>query len=381
MKLKFVFIDAAAFSYHPGTPEEESLGGSQSAGIYLMRELVRRGHQVALANAAEKSSPSYGISHHATGDIYGLIQISDIVVLINNLHPTNLRVIRESFPDKIILLWMHHATNQEAAQFLSEPAVIADYSGMVFVSEWQRLQYIQDYPTTITRPLHVRRNAIAPSFEDLFKADEAILPQKSWPPALFYASTPFRGLDRLLGVYHQIAPEFPGLQLQVFSSLQIYREPNDPYQQLYYWVVEQPGGQYFGSVTQPALAQYLKAAMCLAYPNTFPETSCIAVMEAMAAGCLIMTSDLGALPETCAGLAKLEPYIADAETHVRQFSESCAAWLREIYAKNVSGELEAELRARVDYANAHYRWAMRAEEWEQMAQQYLHGEIQAGLCA
>jgi UDP-glucose:(glucosyl)LPS alpha-1,2-glucosyltransferase len=36
------------------------------------------------------------------------------------------------------------------------------------------------------------------------------------------------------------------------------------------------------------------------YPSIYMETSCMAIQEAMMAGCLAITSNLGALPETCA---------------------------------------------------------------------------------
>ena len=379
MALKLLFIDVVGFSYHPGTPEEESLGGSQSAGIYLMRELVKRGHEIILANAAIEVKSAFGILHYNSNNLHGLIQWSDAVIFLNSVHPNNLHEMRQAFPNKNFILWMHHATDQEAALYLNDPQMIADYNAMVFVSQWQRQQYIQAYPAIIAKPLYVKRNAIAPYFENLFTPEEKILTHKVWPPVFIYASTPFRGLDRLLAVYHKLAPEFPDIQLQVFSSMQIYRT-QDSYMQLYQWVLEQPGGQYFGSVTQPLLMQYMKQAMCLAYPNIFPETSCIAIMEAMATGCMIMTSNLGALPETCAGLAELLPVQADPVPHIAEFTDACRAWLKNIYELHASGALEPLLRQRVEYANTHYRWAIRAAEWETMLIELLQGKAQAGPC-
>lgn len=370
MSLKLAFIDVVAFSYHPGTPEEEPLGGSQSAAIYLMRELAKRGHQIALANSAPEARHGHGILHFAS-NYHEAMFWADVVIFINGFQPDNLMEVRQKMPDKKFLLWMHHATNQDAARMLASFEIANAYDGMVFVSQWQLTEYQKAFQSLANKKLYVMRNAMAPAFENLFQPGEAIMPQKTWPPVLFYASTPFRGLDRLIAVYNRIAPQFPGLQLQVFSSMQVYKEAQDPYQEMYFWVSEQPGGQYIGSVTQPILAQYLKQAMCLVYPNTFEETSCIAVMEAMAAGSMIMTSDLGALPETCAGLARLETVMMPPEKHISEFALGCLEWLEQIYALQKNGELENELRKRVDYANAHYRWPIRAAEWETMLQDFV----------
>src|SRR5262249_49097378 len=95
--------------------------------------------------------------------------------------------------------------------------------------------------------------------------------------------------------------------LEVFSSMKVYQqdEPGDEFAPLYHQCRRTPGVRYVGSVAQPRLAEELKAASILAYPNTFAETSCIAVMEAMAAGLLVVTTDLGALPETPAGFGAM----------------------------------------------------------------------------
>ena len=51
--------------------------------------------------------------------------------------------------------------------------------------------------------------------------------------------------------------------------------------------------------------------MILFYPNTYPETCCTSILEAMAHRCNVITSDLGALPETSNGFASLYNPIID----------------------------------------------------------------------
>ena len=45
----------------------------------------------------------------------------------------------------------------------------------------------------------------------------------------------------------------------------------------------------------------MKTSKILFYPNTYPETCCTSILEAMACRCNVITSDLGAIRETSNG--------------------------------------------------------------------------------
>jgi glycosyltransferase involved in cell wall biosynthesis len=99
------------------------------------------------------------------------------------------------------------------------------------------------------------------------------------------------------------------MRLKVFSSLKVYQvtEERDEWEPLYRRCAETAGVEYVGSLTQPELPRELRSVNILAYPNTFAETSCISVMEALASACFVVTSNWGYLPETTAGFAPLIP--------------------------------------------------------------------------
>ena len=129
-------------------------------------------------------------------------------------------------------------------------------------------------------------------------------PSRTDPLLLAYTSTPFRGLDLLAGMFPLIPRP---CRLRVFSDMGTYLTgPSDSqFQALYDQCRNTPGIEHVGTLAQPELAEALRAVSILAYPCTFPETGCIAALEAMAAGCAVVASDLGALAETTAGHALL----------------------------------------------------------------------------
>jgi tetratricopeptide (TPR) repeat protein len=141
-------------------------------------------------------------------------------------------------------------------------------------------------------------------------------------------------------------------------------EDESEYGSLYRRCQETEAVEYIGSLAQPDLAHELQSAMVLTYPNTFVETSCIAVMEAMASGCSIVTSDLGALPETTAGFACLIPIEEDWEVYTNRFVEETVQLLRKCIATDTT-DAETHLRQQVKYVNQEYTWSVRAQQWVQ----------------
>jgi len=125
-------------------------------------------------------------------------------------------------------------------------------------------------------------------------------------------------------------------------------------------------------VPQPVLAKELVGASILAYPNTFAETSCIAVMEALAAGLLVVTSELGGLPETCAGWARLIPPIKPGRTG-EQFAIDYARALDQAI-RDWKSDSDGMMKKRFEQADAiskSYTWDVRAAEWIELAGPWL----------
>jgi glycosyltransferase involved in cell wall biosynthesis len=356
--MKFVFLDNIDIDYTVDTPYRLPLGGSQSALCYLAEALAAAGHDVFVVNHTTTPGLVRGVNMYSFADdfVAAFAPAPDVAIVLNRsgwggqIKPVLDRRTR-------LVLWMQHADDQPGAQELLDPAERAHYDGFAFVSEWQRRRFVDAFGIdgTLTGVL---RNAIGPRCAGLFGPSEPIAAAKTWPAALAYTSTPFRGLDVLLNVFPSIRARRQGVRLKVFSSMRVYHDPSgaDPFQALYAKARATEGVEYVGSVPQPELARELRQAAILAYPSTFAETSCIAVMEAMAAGCRVVTTDLGALDETTDGLGILVPTGPDMPV---AFADACVAAID----RAAGPESEAELRAQVDHINRTAVWSVRAGEW------------------
>jgi len=368
--MKFCFYNQT-FDFNIETPFLQPLGGTESAICYLAIELSRAGHQVTLVSKDSAPGTYRGVECvdlvEATRDFFHTRSFDIVVVSNHAAFSVQLRPLLP--PQTRMALWSGHDRDQPAMQPLHQQEIGSTWDLIVLVSEYQRTGFVNRFHIKPERFV-ILRNAIGPRFENLFSSFAEMSAAKS-VPGLAYNSTPFRGLNLLPVIFEEFHKAHPETRLRIYSSMKVYQQA-DPsqFEELYQQLTRLEGVEYIGSLPQPQLAEALKSAYILAYPNTFAETSCIAVMEAMAAGSFILTSELGALPETTAGFGELIPV---AFTPIQKYAEQYYQSLEMVYQAFLTRreEILLHLWNQVLYVNQNNTWRVRARQWEESLVQTL----------
>lgn len=366
---RWCFVDNSALRYHPGTPEQAPLGGSQSALCWLTRELALQNHSVTLVNQAPEPGIHHGVACYHWDSLppdFWHNKAFDLVVSLNSYTP----LLELPLPPTTrTIFWNQHNHLDPALQDFNAHRHHID--AVALVSHWQRDQCLAnlDWPAP---QCWVLRNACTPLLQNPAQNEAELLSLKSPVPLLAYTSTPGRGLSVLLALFPALKQVFPRLQLRVYSSLQVYQLPESyetVYQPLYAEAQKLDGVSWLGSVSQSQLAEELPQAHCLAYPNIFLETSCIAALESLAAGCRVVTSAYGALPETTAGWARLVPYGPVPAFGFAFFEALCAELLR---WQQTPWAMASERLAQQAWMAQTQQWHQRVADWEALAHHLLH---------
>ncbi len=257
--------------------------------------------------------------------------------------------------NKKMIYWNQLSYDQEAVRFLSYRENVDRLDKIVFVSHWQCEQFRKAFKIPGSKS-HVIKNACI--------GTEKRVPRRDGKVRICYASTPWRGLDVLLKAWEILNPE--DCELHVFSSCKIYgpeySAEEQKYQYLYDWCERLPGVSYRGSIPNEDLRKELPSFDMMAYPCTFEETSCIAVIDALSAGLRVACSAIGALPETTEGWARIYSYEEDRIAHAVLF----AGILEEEISKIRSGELDEYLSMQSSIYHPRWSWDKRIEEWNSL---------------
>jgi len=358
--MRVVFIDPIPWDYNVRTPLEQPLGGSQSALCYLSMQLAADGWDITLVNNTSAPGVYTGVRcvDRATGLTPEVLEAADVIVVSNHAMG---RTLRGAVGARArMVLWSGHATNGPEVSPLRDPVERAAWDAFALVSRWQAGEYVASFGIEPSR-IAILRNAVAPAFEIQY-------PRKAWfesgkPPVLAYTTTPYRGLEVLRVAFPRIRASVPGARLKIFSGMKVYQVPDDkdPHRKLYRRCAAIPGVEHIGNISQVELAEAMSDVDILAYPSIFAETSCISVMEAMAAGCLVVASSLAALPETMAGHGTVVPLVDEPGRFATAYANVVVSVIAG--ACNDPAAMVAKLDKQVGFARSTYTWKARADEW------------------
>lgn len=266
--------------------------------------------------------------------------------------------VREVDPARPSILWLHDTWDDPEVQHLKKPASLDRFAHLVFVSYYQFWSYHWHHGVPYDKSI-VLRNAIEP-----IEIHEKPDPKDGIN--LIYHTTPHRGLEILIPVVEKLCE--PGvltesnIHLDVYSSFEVYGWPDrdKPYQELYQKIRDHPNMTYHGAQPNQVVREALKKAHIFAYPSIWPETSCIAAIEAMSAGCNVVCPNYGALPETTAGFGLMYPWREDPSTHASHHAQILRQTI-EGYAGPSNQQL---LQYQQGYINTFYSWDSRVPQWE-----------------
>jgi len=241
--------------------------------------------------------------------------------------------------------------NDPEANHLADEEQRKRFDKLVFVSNFQKTQYELAYGIKPSESV-VLKNCIEP-IELIDKPTDEI--------RLIYHTTPHRGLDILVPVFEELCNHYDNIVLDVYSSFEIYGwgQRDADYEHLFEKCKQHPKINYHGYQPNEVVREALQKAHIFAFPSIWPETSCIAAMEAMSAGCVIVCPDYAALPETTAGFAISYAMHEDANTHANIFVQVLAAAIDKLEHP----EMQNRLRFQKAYADAFYSWETRIAQW------------------
>ena len=220
------------------------------------------------------------------------------------IHLSRPRQLHEDVPN---ILWCHDLAEDPENKILFNRGW-QEFDHFVFVSAWQRDQYIQMYGIPYSE-CSVIYNAIEKQYEPTEKSTDKI--------NFIYHTTPHRGLDLLVPIFDQLCKEFDNLHLDVFSSFNVYGWPgkDEEYKPVFDAIDKHPYMTNHGYKTNEEVLYYLDKAHVFLYPNIWKETSCISLIEAIRSQVICVHPNFGALPETASNATIMYDYNEDLGQH------------------------------------------------------------------
>ena len=258
--------------------------------------------------------------------------------------------------DKINILWQHLSYDQPNVRLMQDRKFVDSIDYFIYVSHWQYNRFREIYKIPEYKSF-VIKNATH-TFDIVEK-------QKDNKIKLLYTSTPWRGLAVLIKSIEILNKTREEFEVDIYSSTKIYgsafeENEKDRFDALFNKCKNTPNVNYLGYADNNAIRAAVQKAHIYTYPSIFEETSCLAVIEAMSAGCHVVTTNYGALPETCGEFATMIEFDSSGQNLIERYAETLNSVI-DNYKNNLYKD---DLEMQIKYYNKNYSWETRIQEWK-----------------
>jgi glycosyltransferase involved in cell wall biosynthesis/2-polyprenyl-3-methyl-5-hydroxy-6-metoxy-1,4-benzoquinol methylase len=273
------------------TLKTKSLGGSETAGVAMAHALCKQGHHVTLFCSTKNEGKHDGVRYINLDKFETYTQSTPHDVLIVQRVP---EAFQHTFKSKINILWQHDFAQKSRRQQFT--GALWNVDKVFCLSKWHIDNYKEVNKLTDCDDIFFQTsNGIK-----LLNPDNSV---KRNPKQLVFTNRPERGMDILLGSicpklwekdkdievviagYDNTVPEMADFYNHLMQQIQNYQRQG-------YKI------RHVGALNKQDLYKLYHESKLFVYPTKFFETSCITVMETQMCGLPIITSKLGALPET-----------------------------------------------------------------------------------
>jgi len=289
-----VFLNLTTNPFAGDELERRGCGGSETDIINLSR-IFAKDYNMDIHVFCQCPRPGVydGVEYHNLHDDFSPVAeiAPDLLIVSRNARIFSKVNLKTECNAKKMCLWTHDMPGDPAFDGFEHSYPFIDV--VMALTEYHKKAIMDCYPFVEEEKISILPNGVnLDYFED--RTIERV------PGRMVYSSTPFRGLELIPDIFKRIKEQVPHANLKIFSSMKVYGDTYDDtaFDKLYKELKSIDGIDYVGTVKQDELAKELQKAELLLYPNIYPETSCITVMEAQAAGTPIVTSAYAALNET-----------------------------------------------------------------------------------
>jgi len=275
--------------------------------------------------------------------------VKDVNLILSVCNPALLDTTRKN------VVWQQLSYDQQNVALMRDKSFVDRVDCFVYVSNWQYEKFRNIYNIPEYKSV-VIKNATEPF----------VYTQRSQGKMkLIYTSAPNRGLDVLLDAFEVLSRD--DVELDVYSSTIIYgsdysKQVDHIYKPLFDRASNMKNVNYKGYGENSVVREALQQSHIFAYPSTFEETSCMAVIEAGSAGCKLVTTNYGALYETGSEYATMVPFNSNRSMLVRSYAKALNQAINN-YWKQENLDL---LQKQSDYFNTFYNWQVRTSQWKNL---------------